>query len=165
LKTLLVLRHAKSSWKDTSLVDHDRPLNKRGRRDAPRMGRLIQSAGIVPDLLISSTAKRARKTAQAVAEACGYSAEIARERRFYETGPQTVLQEVAKVSDEHDTVMIVGHNPTWEGVVSELTGQYEIMPTAALARIELDIEHWSDLREGSGRLVSLWRPRELPDLD
>ena len=83
MKTLLLLRHAKSSWKHPELADHDRPLNKRGKRDAPSIGQLVSDKGLVPDLIMSSTAKRARKTARAVAKASGYKGKIELTPTFY----------------------------------------------------------------------------------
>ncbi|MFG0335704.1 MAG: SixA phosphatase family protein, partial [Maioricimonas sp. JB049] len=83
MKTLLLMRHAKSSWADPSKADHDRPLNARGKRDAPRMGQWLLEQNLVPDRIVSSTARRARKTASRVASGCGYTAEIVHERALY----------------------------------------------------------------------------------
>ena len=98
MKTLLILRHAKSSWKDASLADHDRPLNKRGKRDAPRMGRLLQEQDLVPDRIISSTAKRARNTAKAVAKACNCKDKVELTSEFYHAGPGAYLAVLQNVS-------------------------------------------------------------------
>jgi phosphohistidine phosphatase len=92
MKTLLVLRHAKSSWKNANLADFDRPLNKRGKRDAPRMGELLRREGIVPDLIISSSAERALTTAEAVALACGYDLEIQTTRQLYHAWPDDYIE-------------------------------------------------------------------------
>lgn len=162
MKTLLVLRHAKSSWADASLADHDRPLKKRGRRDAPRMGELIRDEGLTPDLIVSSTAKRARQTAAPVAEACGYEGEVQFTRDLYHADPEEIVQVLRPLPDEAERVLIVGHNPGLEDLVEALTDGYERMPTAALAQIELPIERWADLREDTeGELIALWLPREL----
>jgi phosphohistidine phosphatase len=162
MKTLLVLRHAKSSWKDTSLEDHDRPLNKRGKKTAPRMGKLLKDKKIVPDLIISSTAVRAKKTAEAVAETAKYKSDIRLEPRLYLAGTQTMIQVLQETSDPIKRVMIVGHNPGQENLVQELTGRAEPFPTAALAQIELPIKKWSDMEAGvKGELVNLWRPKEI----
>ena len=91
MKTLLVLRHAKSSWKHSELADHDRPLNERGRRDAPRVGMFVTDAGLVPDLILSSTAKRARSTAEEVAACCAYDSEVVLEPRLYLADPTTIV--------------------------------------------------------------------------
>lgn len=162
MKTLLVLRHAKSSWKDQSLSDHDRPLNTRGKQDAPRMGALIRKADLVPDLIISSSAKRARKTAQAVSEAGGYEDEIVYTRNLYHAWADQFVSELSKISDDFDCVMVVGHNPGMEDLIEEISGEWVRMPTAALAQIELKINHWSDIAlDGEGELANIWLPKEI----
>jgi phosphohistidine phosphatase len=163
VKTLLILRHAKSSWKQPELPDHDRPLNKRGKKDAPRMGRLIHQLQLVPDLILSSTAVRARSTALAVAEACKNSAELRLLRDLYLAEPDDYAQVLATLDERYRSVMIVGHNPGLEDLVEALTGLHEILPTAALARVALPIDGWSEMSlDGSARLEQLWRPKELP---
>lgn len=162
MKTLLILRHAKSSWKDDSLPDHDRPLNKRGKQDAPRMGKLLQEKGLVPDLIISSTARRARKTAELVAEESGYEGEIQLERDLYAFEPAAYMEELAQIEDHYQIVMIVGHNPGLEELVEQLTGEFARLPTAALAQVNLPVSSWSDLdEETKGMLANLWRPKEI----
>src|SRR5690348_12650091 len=101
MKSVLVLRHAKSSWKHPKLADHDRPLNKRGKRDAPRMGRLLKKEHLVPDIIISSTAIRARTTAKAVAKASGYQGEITFNRSLYAAGPQAYIDVLHDLSDQY----------------------------------------------------------------
>ena len=162
MKTLLILRHAKSSWKDASLADHDRPLNKRGKRDAPRIGKLLQEQDLVPERIISSTAKRARNTAKAVAKACHCEDKVELTPEFYHAGPGAYLAVLQDVPDNEQRVMVVGHNPGMEALVTHLTGRMETMPTAALAHIELPIEKWTDLDyEVQGALLHLWRPKTL----
>ena len=162
MKTLLILRHAKSSWKDASLADHDRPLNKRGKRDAPRMGKFLLKQKLVPDRIISSTAKRARKTATAVAKACHCKDNVELAPEFYHAGPGSYLAVLQNVSDNDQRVMVVGHNPGMEALVAHLTSRMETMPTAALAHIELPIEQWKELDyEVQGELLNLWRPKAL----
>jgi phosphohistidine phosphatase len=162
MKTLLVLRHAKSSWKKISLADHDRPLNKRGKRDAPKMGRLLRELGLVPDLILTSTAKRARTTARVVAQASGYEGEIHATRDMYHAWTESFLEILRGVEDDPTNVMVVAHNPGLEGLVEELTGVYERMPTAALAQIELPIDTWEELgTETEGVLIETWRPKEI----
>jgi phosphohistidine phosphatase len=161
-KSLLLLRHAKSSWKNPELADHDRPLKKRGKRDAPRMGRLIVQEGIVPDLILSSSATRARETAAAVADACDKTREVALSRELYLAGPEDCVRLLREVPDGNDRLMVVGHNPVLEELLEALTGAREILPTAALALVELPIERWGQLEpDRSARLVRVWRPREL----
>ncbi len=162
MKTLLILRHAKSSWSNSALGDHERPLNSRGKSDAPRMGRLLKHEGLVPQLIISSSAKRALKTAELAAESAGYEAEIQVTRRLYHAGPENYYNVLRDVGDSVERVMVVGHNPGMEELVEELGGLYERMPTAALAQIELPIKSWEAMDgEIDGRLVNFWRPKEL----
>ena len=162
MKTLLVLRHAKSSWDDPALDDHERPLNKRGQRDAPRMGALVREYGLVPDVVISSDALRARLTAEAVAETARYTGEILLDPDLYMAGPADILSLLPRVRENADTVMIVGHNPGLEQLVEQLTGERQDLPTAALAQIGLPIDQWRDFKRWMrGTLVGLWRPKEL----
>lgn len=162
MKTLLILRHAKSSWSHSGLGDHDRPLNGRGKIDAPRMGQLLDSEGLVPDLIISSSAKRALTTAQLAAQSAGYQNDIQVTRQLYHAGPEEYIDLLHEIKDSHDRVMVVGHNPGMEELVEELTGRPEGMPTATLAQIELPINSWAEMKgEVNGRLVNIWHPREL----
>ena len=162
MKTLLILRHAKSSWKDASLADHDRPLNKRGKRDAPRMGEFVREQGLAPDRIISSTAKRARNTAKAVAKACCCEDKVELTSEFYHATPGVYLAVLQNVPDDDSRVMVVGHNPGMEALVAHLTGSRETMPTAALAHVVLPIEKWAELDyEVQGELLGLWRPKGI----
>src|SRR5919198_2099009 len=119
-KILLILRHAKSSWKEPDLQDHDRPLNKRGKRDAPRIGKLLMELDLVPDLIISSTAKRAKDTAKAVGEASKYNGRIELNPSLYGTDFDSYLRALRLVPDDFNKVLIVGHNPALEELVSLL---------------------------------------------
>ena len=163
MKTLLVLRHAKSSWNDTALDDHERPLNKRGRRDGPRMGELVREHRLTPDIIVSSDAVRARQTAEAVAEAARYAGEILLDRLLYIASPPDILAVLRMVREtKAATVMIVGHNPGLEELVAQLTGEQQDLPTASLAQIGLPIDRWRDLKVSTrGTLLGLWRPKEL----
>jgi phosphohistidine phosphatase len=162
MKLLSILRHAKSSWSDSSLPDHDRPLNKRGLRDAPRMGELIREQGLVPDAILSSTALRARETVLAVAAATGFPDEVCFVRRLYGAGPDDYLEVLTALSDDFEHAMVVGHNPGLEELVTRVVGEPHTLPTAALAVVELPIESWKGLDSlPQGSLRALWRPREL----
>src|SRR4029434_2857520 len=135
MKTLLVLRHGKSSWSDPALDDHDRPLNKRGRRDGPRMGELVRQHGLIPDTVLSSDAVRAQLTAEAVAEAAGYAGKILLNEHLYMASPADILAALRTVRTNAETVMIVGHNPGLEELVEQLTGEQQDLSTAALVQI------------------------------
>jgi phosphohistidine phosphatase len=160
MKTLYVLRHAKSSWDDSSLSDFERPLNGRGKKTAPFMGELMSSKNFVPEVIICSPAERAKQTAFLVKQAAHFDAEIQFENGIYESGTHNLLYIVSGINDEYDSAMIVGHNPGFEGIVETLCGDYERMPTAALAVIDLDIESWSDAKPNCGNLREILRPKE-----
>jgi phosphohistidine phosphatase len=163
MNVLLILRHAKSSWSDGALDDHERPLNARGERDAPRVGRFIREQQLIPAVIISSDAVRARMTAEAVAEAALYRGEIALDHLLYLGGPDdiiAVLRTVPKATVR--TVMVVGHNPGLEELIEQLTGEHHELATAALAQITLPIKGWQDLAADTrGALAGLWRPKDL----
>lgn len=162
MKSLLLLRHAKSSWNHPGLPDHDRPLSGRGKRDAPRMGRLLREQGILPNLIVSSTAKRARKTANEVARQSGYSGEILLDDQFYHANVGQWMATVKNLADSYNRVMLVGHNPGLEELLAELTNTWHPLPTAALAHVRLTIEQWAQLGDSNhGTLIDLWKPKEL----
>jgi phosphohistidine phosphatase len=161
MKTLYVLRHAKSSWDNNSLSDFDRPLNERGFETAPMMGEMMRENDFVPEIIVCSTAKRAEQTARLVKESAEFEAEIKFEKAIYEASPQTLLRIVSEIGDEFDSALIVGHNPGFENLVRVLTGKSETMPTAALAVIDLKIESWSEINADSGNLRKFIRPKEI----
>ena len=162
MKTLLILRHAKSSWNYPQLSDYDRPLNARGKRDAPRMGEFLREQRLIPDRILTSSAKRARKTTSKVAKACGYTRKVKKVDAFYDSIPGIYYETLQVLSDKYQRVMVVGHNPTMEQLVRSLTGEFRRMPTAALAHIELPIQHWEALDLNTiGTLVNLWTPKAL----
>jgi len=162
VKLVLLLRHAKSSWKDADLPDHDRPLNHRGERDAPRMGRLMKEQALVPELILSSTAKRARETALRVTEACGYTGEVRLLSELYLAEPDAYLAVLRSLPDAVGHVMLVGHNPGMEQLLERLVGQAHALPTAALAVVELPIDRWEQAGPPPlGKLRGLWLPKEL----
>lgn len=160
MKKLFVLRHAKSSWANPDLADFDRPLNERGLRAARYMGGLMNREGLIPELIVSSPAERARQTTELAREGGQLKAEIRYEDRIYEASPQTLQQIAAVVDNGYASIMIVGHNPGIEGFIRLLTGVYEPMPTAALAVIDLDVDDWSGLSAGCGKLIKVIRPKD-----
>ena len=163
MRTLLVLRHAKSSWSDSGLDDHLRPLNDRGERDAPRVGELLRQQRLTPDLIISSDAVRARMTAEASARAAGYAGEIRLDHSLYLAAPDDILAVLRSAEENAGIVMVVGHNPGLERLVGQLTGEPAYLPTATLAQIVLPIDRWRDLDESTpGWLVDVWRPKDAP---
>jgi phosphohistidine phosphatase len=162
MKTLMLLRHAKSSWKDSEVSDHDRALNKRGKKTAPLMGRLISTEGLVPDLILSSTAVRARDTAKAVARASSYEGPIEFLDSLYLATAGKLLSEAqTQAPDSVDRLLLVGHNPGMEDLVEILSGKREAFPTAALAVFEIGIDRWKALELGvETKLLKVYRPKE-----
>ena len=160
MKTIFLLRHAKSSWDDASLSDFERPLNERGLNTAPFMGEVIVRRGFVPAIIISSPASRAAKTAVLVKESAGINANILYDDRIYEASPNMLKQVVSEVEDAFDSALIVGHNPGMEGFIRYLSGQVEPMPTAALAALKLKIDSWSDIDADCGKIIEVIRPKD-----
>jgi phosphohistidine phosphatase len=162
MRSVLLLRHAKSSWKHPDLSDHDRPLNKRGKRDAKCMGRLLKKENLVPDIIISSTAIRARATAEAVAKASSYDGEIVLNKSLYAAGSEAYLGVIHALSNEYVRVLIVGHNPGLEEFVELLTGEIHLMPTCSLAHVKFRVDKWSEIdNKIRGQVGEIWRPRDL----
>ena len=161
MKTLYLLRHAKSSWENADSADFDRPLNERGLRAAPRVGKKIFDSRFQIDLIISSPATRAKQTAILIKDAARIESEINFDERIYEASPRRLLEVAAEIADDTETIMLVGHNPGLEGFIKILTGEIEQMPTAALAVIDLKIKKWREITSGCGSLQKLIRPKSL----
>jgi len=163
MKTILLLRHAKSSWNDPDVQDFERPLNQRGRRAAPLIGRFMLQQEFVPELILSSPAERARQTIALIIEAAHLEGELRYDERIYEASAETLLEVVSQAEDRFAVLLLVGHNPGMEDLLLLLSGETGRMPTAALAAITFDTEKWSKVNERKGRLKSLTTPKELPD--
>ena len=166
-RKLLILRHAKSAWDTDAPTDFERPLAKRGRKDAPRMGSWLRERGLIPDLVISSPAQRARETTLGACESMGLGAkQIAWEPRLYAADPGTLLEVLKEHPKKPKTLMIVGHNPGLELLFEHLCKDLpvpadgKLLPTATLAVLDMP-DHWQDLGSGSAGLVSITRPRQL----
>jgi phosphohistidine phosphatase len=146
MKTLTLVRHAKSDWGQPGLADHDRPLNERGLRDAPEMGRRIRERGAIPDLIVSSTALRARTTAGLIAEALGLdAASVVLEERLYGSSPETILRVVGELDGEVGRVMVVAHNPGISEFAHDLTGSGGDLPTCAVVELDFDVDEWAEI--------------------
>lgn len=162
MKNLLLLRHAKSSWDKAEIPDHERPLNHRGQKDAPRMGKLMREKGLLPDLTLCSSAIRARQTFELASEALAYRGAIEFRDDLYAFEPGAYLRAIRAIPAENDLVMIVGHNPSIEELLSGLTGEHLSIPTAALAEIELGINEWNQISFGmQAKLKNIWIPKEI----
>jgi phosphohistidine phosphatase len=171
---LLLLRHAKSSWDDIDLDDFDRPLNSRGRRAAPLMGRHCTQHNLVPQAILCSAARRTRETLAGLIPYFSSDLDIRVSRDLYMTSEATHLAHVRAVGDTTRTAMLIGHNPTMQDLALRLIGSgnpslreeiEEKFPTAAIAVIDFDVRTWAEVDAGLGRIVAFFRPRELFAVD
>lgn len=161
MKTILILRHAKSDWSTPYTTDFERPLAKRGLKDAPRMGEVLALFQCVPDRILSSPALRAEQTSELAAEACGYRKPIYWEESFYGGGSQDLIAALQRLPDMVERPMLIGHNPTLEETVALLLGRGEggwsedfsiRIPTAGLVCVDVDVMSWAELEPGDGIL-------------
>jgi phosphohistidine phosphatase len=163
-----LLRHAKSSWKDRSLADRDRPLAGRGRRAARAMAAHMEAERIRPDLVLCSPARRTRQTLECIGTALGHAVEARFDEELYGAGEAELFGLLRALADEVRSVMVIGHNPGLEDLAvglasegAELARLREKYPTAALATIDLPADTWAAITRRSGELVGYVRPRDL----
>lgn len=166
MKRLVVLRHTKSSWDDPGFDDHDRPLAKRGRKAAEKLAGQIREHGPAPELVVCSTALRARETLAGVGRGLEADVPVQLDPGLYMASLQGLVGLVRKLPDEYDSVMLVGHNPGFHELVLHLADDLpdrvrDKLPTGALVTIDLDVRHWQDVRVGTGHVVGVVFPREL----
>jgi phosphohistidine phosphatase len=161
VKILFLLRHAKSSWKDQSLPDFERPLKNRGKQAADRLGRHLKHELIVPELVLSSPALRARETIERVAKAAKWDVEIRFDQRIYEAGGLCLLEVISQIENERKTALLVGHNPGVEELLMLLTGESKKVPTATLMKLELKSSKWATAADKRARLAWLIKPPDL----
>ena len=174
LKTLLLMRHAKSSWDDPSLDDFDRPLDARGRKAAPRMGGYIEDNGLIPDLVVCSTARRAHETWKLAGKSMGGEVRSKSTKGLYLASPGQLLRVIQRVSDGIERLLVIAHNPGIQELAIRLeasdgdgraSGRSDEMrakfPTAALAILSVNARCWSEVAYGKAQLVDFIRPRQL----
>lgn len=159
MKTLLVMRHGKSDWNAEYDRDHERPLNPRGIRSAEAMGRVLSEEGMAPQLVITSSAVRARTTAHLAAKSGEWECDIRIEPRLYGSGVDAAMEAAAEV-ESSDPLMLVGHQPTWSMLVTTLTGEQADVKTATVVVVEFDMSDWSDIATNQGNLVRVYQPRD-----
>ncbi len=164
-KTVLLFRHAKSDWDASYDHDHDRPLNRRGKRAARAMGRWLAHTGPLPDLILCSTAVRARSTCTMAKEVGRWSADVQYERGLYHVTPSEWLVFLNELTMDINVIMFVGHQPTWSAVTALLTGSaISEFPTASIARVDINVDQWVLCTPGRGTLVWHQYPKRLPDI-
>lgn len=162
-RTLYLLRHAKSSWKDASLRDFERPLKGRGRDAAKQIGKRLANEKLKAPLVVCSPAERTRETLDIVRKHAGLNGEERFEERIYEASLSDLLQVVSEISDDNAFALMIGHNPGFEELLAFLTGESRRVPTCALAKVRLDVESWKDVRPGAGKLELFITPKELAE--
>lgn len=163
-RTLILFRHAKSDWDSDNGTDHDRPLAKRGVKAAKAMGKFLAEVGHVPELVISSTALRAKTTLELAKEAGEWPCETRLDKSLYESNPPAMLKFIAALPTEFQSVMLVGHETTWSELTALLTGGGNVrFPTGAMARMDFAAETWSSVQPNSGELVWFVPPRFVTD--
>ena len=161
-KTVFIVRHGKSDWNAAYATDHERPIAPRGRNAARMMGRFIRDSGQIPDLVIASSALRARSTAELAAQAGEWPAALQIEPRLYGARASTVLELVQAQAQNLESVMLVGHEPTCSACIGLLSGRSNVrFPTAAMARIDFDVDCWERIRAQRGCLIWLLAPKDL----
>jgi phosphohistidine phosphatase len=164
MKILLLLRHAKSSWKDERLGDFDRPLNERGKKAAQAIGRYIRKQKMMPDLVLSSPAVRARETTGIITTTAKLTAEIRYDQRIYEADPLRLVHIISQIEDNFGSVLLVGHNPGIEELLGLLTGASQHMPTGALAKIRLEgADDWSEISQAKAILELTIKPKDITE--
>jgi phosphohistidine phosphatase len=163
MKTLYLVRHAKSSWKFAELSDFERPLNKRGKRDAPTMGLFLKDKNFHPDIILSSPAVRAAKTAKIIADILSYSRnKIQFDEEIYEADTKTLFKIASNTNDKFNSAMMFGHNPSMTYFASSLANiRIDNIPTCGIVCVELDISSWKEISEHSGILKFFEYPKNL----
>ena len=164
MRTLYLLRHAKSSWKDASLADFERPLKGRGRDAAEQMGRFLASKKVTVGALISSPSVRTRQTIDNVLRHVQLGVEPQFDQRIYEASLSTLVQVLSEIPDDAKAAMLVGHNPGMEEMLAFLTRESRHMPTCALAKISIGGSSWKEAQRGDGKLEWFVTPKDLEDL-
>jgi phosphohistidine phosphatase len=159
MKTLLIMRHAKSDYPPHIANDFERPLNKRGNKDVPRMAGVLQGTALIPDQVLSSPARRARQTAEGMAAGMGLAPTILFDERLYLAAPQTLAEVTAELPDGCETALVVAHNPGLEEWILRLCGGQLRLPTAGLVALHLNVPRWARIQAARGQLQWFVIPR------
>ena len=162
MKTLYIARHAKSDWGQAGYSDFDRPLNKKGLKDAEAMARYLTTLDTKVDSIVSSSAKRALTTAEFYAEKILLSGDIVKVDLIYEAEESNMLDIIKTLSDDLSSVMLVGHNPTFSLLISTLTGQYVDMSAGSVAELKIDLPGWDDIGVKTAQLEKIISPKNIP---
>lgn len=161
MKTLFLLRHAKSSWKDESLSDFERPLNRRGKRASEAVGRYLKTKIVVPELILCSPAVRARETIERLMKTAKWTTEVRYDQRIYGAGGLRLVEVISQIENDRKVAMLVGHNPGMEELLMLLAGISESIPTGTVAKIALKTTKWANAADKRATLEWLVKPSEL----
>ena len=161
MKTLYLLRHAKSSWKDSTVADIDRPLARRGKKACKVMSEFIRLNELSFDLVLCSTAVRARETIELISLRSGLRWTVRFDERIYEASAERLLEVISQTENACKTLLLVGHNPGFEDLLSGLTGERQELPTASLVKIKLKISKWTEIEEAKGTLDWVQTPKGI----
>lgn len=159
MKKLYLIRHAKSSWSDFALDDFDRSLNKRGKNNAPLMGKLLKDKNIIPDIFLSSPALRAKTTAKIIAKKIEYTKKIIFDKEIYEASDATLHKMLTKLGNKNSIVFLVAHNPGLNILAEYYVDFYENIPTCGIIKIEFDCNKWKNISSSNAKLISFEYPK------
>jgi len=160
MKKLYVIRHAKSSWKDETLHDFDRPLNKRGKLNAPLIGSKLKDKNILPDIILSSPSLRAKTTAKIIAEKVGYDKDIIFDDNIYGSTPAKLHKILTKIDDKNSTLFLFGHNPELNMLVEKYVDFDKNIVTCAVVEIEFTCDKWENIGAKNAKLISFDYPKK-----
>jgi len=160
-KRFVIIRHAKSSWATLGQADFDRPLNDRGQKNAPEMGKRLLQYGLVPDLILSSSAKRTRQTTKALTEAMNFKGKTEWLEKLYHAPVETIESVISSADDEYNTIFIVAHNPGLTQFLIEHGDRFitDNMPTCAIAAFELEADSWTDFHKAGKSIIQYDFPK------
>jgi len=160
MKKLYLIRHAKSSWDELEVDDFDRDLNKRGYKNAPMMAKRLKKGCVEPDIILSSSAKRAKKTAKMIAEGVGYSEKIVFDDKLYVAMPKVLLKKIKNIKDKHKTAFLIGHNPELNMLAEELVGFDDNIVTCGVLEIQFSTKSWDKISADNAKLISYDYPKK-----
>ena len=163
MKKLYIIRHAKSSWNDEDIEDFERPLNKRGKQNAPLMGEKLKEKEIMPDIIISSPAQRARSTVEIIAKKINYKQKIIFNEDLYEADVTTLHNILSKIDNEKSVVFLIGHNPELNMLAEVYVGFDENIPTCGVLEVEFNCDRWKDIGANNAKLVSFDYPKKYSE--
>lgn len=161
MKKLFIIRHAKSSWKDLNLSDFDRPLNKRGKSNAPLMASRLKEKGVLPDIILSSPALRAKSTALKIAKKLNYTQKILFDQKLYDSDISALDSILKNLDKKANIVFIFGHNPELNMLAQHYVGFYENIPTCGIIEIEFNSKNWKNISRDNATFISFDYPKKL----